>query len=75
MNLKSLKAAIGAAHKRRVTVRTTDGRQISINHPDFVAFAQDSSEFLFFLPDGGFELIPVSQIASVRVSGPSKAKA
>jgi len=74
MNVKSLKAAIGAAHKRQVTVRTTDGRQITINHPDFVAFAQDSTEFLFFLPDGGFELIPIAQIASVRVGGSTKTK-
>lgn len=47
MNLKSLKAAVGTAHERNVTVRTTNGRQITINHPDFVAFAQDSTEFLF----------------------------
>lgn len=65
-------AAIGAAHKRRVMVRTTDGRQLRINHPDFMAFAQDSTEFLCFPPDGGFELVPVSQIASVQVSGSSK---
>ncbi len=68
MTTGALRAAVAKAAKNCVSLLLTNGAELEVPHPDFVAFApQPAREVIVFLSGGGFEVVALDEIASVRI--------
>jgi hypothetical protein len=52
-------------------VRTADGREVEVRHPDAIAWSGERAQIVAYVsPDGGWEWIDVALVMSLRIPTP-----
>ncbi|MBI3881663.1 MAG: hypothetical protein HY301_16565 [Verrucomicrobia bacterium] len=63
---------LNATPFRPFIIRTADGREYRIDHPDFVLAASDTPQVVIEEPDGRVHFLSVLLISSVELASPDK---
>lgn len=56
------------------TLRTADGNQYAVQHPEFLAFMQTGRSIFVATPDGAYEIIDVMMVTSIHVANGEQAE-
>jgi hypothetical protein len=71
MHIEDLKTLKNHRPFRPFVIRTTDGREVAVRHPDTVAWDVGTGRTVVCMgPEGSWDLIDVSHITSVNVPPP-----
>lgn len=54
---------------RPFAIHLADGREIRVPHGEHIAVQPGGRMFLFWSPDGGFELFNLTMVTSIKTSG------
>ena len=68
MNAEQLRKMHGARPFRPLTLHLADGREIGIDHPEFLTTSPQGRTAIVFFPDDTFEAVDVLMITSIHVS-------
>jgi hypothetical protein len=75
VRIEELKNAKDRRPFERFMIRTADGREIEIRHPDAVAWDPDQKRIAMCgLPDGAWEILDIALITSLRFPAPAASK-
>ncbi|MBI5388478.1 MAG: hypothetical protein HZA90_27755 [Verrucomicrobia bacterium] len=75
MNRDQIQQHVAKAHKRPLSICTSDGHEIKVRHPDFVFFPPKPYDWEFIVFDGrgrGFEVVDVTAVTRLVYRSPVK---
>jgi len=67
MTIESIRELYEARPFQPFTIHLADGRRVSVQHPEFLAFAPKARTFVVAQPDGAFKIIDLMLVTELEV--------
>ena len=74
MDIKKIRDRLHELPFRPFSIHLADGRDIMIQHPDFVALDPEETELVAFAPDGSMKIVNLDLMTSLDISRPKRNK-
>jgi hypothetical protein len=74
MTTEALKAHLNATPFHPFLIHLSDGRAVSVKHPDFVALSPKGLEAMVWADDHTYEFVSLAAVTSLKVTRKPRAK-
>ncbi len=74
MNMNDMRQVAGARPFRPFTLHVADGRNVKVEHPEFLAYTPDGETIIVLQSGGGFKILDHELITEIEVAPHRSAK-